>query len=73
MKPRTERSHDRKFGQLVYWVRSSMGHEPEAAAGTIGETLDATFGPWHEWALRHRDFILGGKPGITAEEYGTAT
>ena len=22
---------------------------------------------WHEWALRHKEFVFDGKPGITAE------
>ena len=30
-----------------------------------------TFGRWHEWALRQRDFVIDGEPGITAEEYQT--
>jgi hypothetical protein len=28
-----------------------------------------TFDRWHECALRQRDFIISGKPGITDEEY----
>ena len=27
------------------------------------------FDRWHEWALRQRDFITGGGPGITEQEY----
>jgi hypothetical protein len=34
-------------------------------------SLQVAFERWHEWALRQRDFIIGGKPGITAEEYET--
>jgi hypothetical protein len=26
---------------------------------------------WYQWTLRQRDFIVGGQPGITAEEYDT--
>ena len=41
----------------------------EAIAGALGSSLQAAFDRWHEWALHQRDFIIGGKPGITAEEY----
>jgi hypothetical protein len=47
------------------------GARPEAVAGALGNSLQVAFDRWHEWALRQRDFITGGKPGITAEEYET--
>ena len=47
------------------------GAHPEAVAGALGESVDVTFDRWHEWALRQRDFIIGGRPGLTAEEYET--
>jgi hypothetical protein len=47
------------------------GARPEAVAGALGSSLQVAFDRWHEWALRQRDFIIGGKPGITAEEYET--
>ena|ERR1700689_3142460 len=45
------------------------GAKMEAIAGALGSSLQAAFDRWHEWALRQRDFIIGGRPGITAEEY----
>ena len=45
------------------------GARPEAVAGGLGNSLQVAFDRWHEWALRQRDFIVGGKQGITAEEY----
>ena len=45
------------------------GAKPEAVAGALGDNLQAAFQQWHEWAVRQRDFIVGGKLGITAEEY----
>lgn len=45
------------------------GARPEAVAGALGESLEVAFERWHEWAVRQRDFIIGGKPGITAKEY----
>ena len=45
------------------------GARPEAVAGALGANLQATFQQWHEWAVRQRDFTVGGKLGITAEEY----
>ena len=47
------------------------GAGPEAVAGALGSSLQVAFDRWHEWALRQRDFIIGGEPGITAEEYDT--
>jgi hypothetical protein len=40
-------------------------------AGALGDTVDAIFDRWHEWAMSQRDFIVGGKPGITTEGHGT--
>jgi hypothetical protein len=45
------------------------GARPEAVAGALGDTVEVTFARWREWALCQRDFIIGGKPGITTEEY----
>jgi hypothetical protein len=45
------------------------GARPEAVAGAIGESVAVAFDRWQEWALRQRDFTMGGKSGITAEEY----
>lgn len=45
------------------------GARPEAVAGALGNTIEATFDRWHEWALRQRDFVIVGRPGITVEEY----
>jgi hypothetical protein len=45
------------------------GAKPEAVAGALGNSLQVAFDRWHEWAARQRDFIIGGKPGITEDEY----
>ncbi len=45
------------------------GARPEAVAGAFGDSIDVAFECWHEWALVQRDNIVGGRPGITAEEY----
>ena len=45
------------------------GAKPEAVAGALGANLQVAFQQWHEWAVRQRDFTVGGKLGITAEEY----
>jgi hypothetical protein len=45
------------------------GARMEAIAGALGSSLQVAFDRWHEWALRQRDFIVGGKPGITEDEY----
>jgi hypothetical protein len=47
------------------------GARPEAVAGALGESIGTAFTRWHEWALEQRDFTIGGKPGLTAEEYET--
>jgi len=45
------------------------GAKPAAVALALGGSVDEVDRVWHEWALRQRDFIIGGKPGITADEY----
>ena len=52
-------------------IHSAMlaGARPEAVAGALGNSLQVAFDRWHEWALRQRDFVVDGKPGITAEQY----
>jgi hypothetical protein len=47
------------------------GARPEAVAGALGDTVEAAFERWNEWALVQRDFIVGDKLGITADEYET--
>ena len=47
------------------------GARPEAVAGALGDSVRVAFERWREWALVQRDNIVGGKPGITAEEYDT--
>jgi hypothetical protein len=45
------------------------GAKPEAVAGALGSSLDEAYRRWHEWASRQRDFIIGGEPGVTEDEY----
>jgi hypothetical protein len=54
-------------------IHSAMlaGARPEAIQGALGNSLQIAFDRWHEWALRQRDFMIGGNPGITSEEYET--
>jgi hypothetical protein len=66
---------------LVTWLRRWQpvaihsailaGARPETVAGALGDSVQVTFERWQEWALCQRDFIVSGKPGITAEEYET--
>ena len=49
------------------------GARIEAVAGALGSSPQTAFDRWHEWALRQRDFIIGGEPGITEEEYQAVT
>jgi hypothetical protein len=66
---------------LVMWLRRWQpiaihgamlaGARPEALEGALGNSLEVAFDRWHEWAVQQRDFIIRGKPGITADEYET--
>ncbi len=47
------------------------GAHPEAVASALGDSIEATFGQWREWAVRQRDFIIHGNPGITPGEHET--
>jgi hypothetical protein len=47
------------------------GAKPEAVAGALGNSLQVAFDRWHEWTVKQRDFIIGGKPGITEDENET--
>ena len=52
-------------------IHSAMlaGARPESVACALGDTVDVAFERWHEWAVRQRDFTVGGKLGITQDEY----
>ena len=60
---------------LTHWqpiaIHSAVlaGARMESIAGALGNSLQVAFDRWHEWALRQRDFICNGKPGITDDEY----
>jgi hypothetical protein len=45
------------------------GAKPEAVAGALGGSLQATFDSWHKWAAHQREFITSGKLGISDEQY----
>ena len=45
------------------------GARPDAVADALGSSLQVDFDRWHEWALRQRDFIVSGRPAMTADEY----
>ncbi len=45
------------------------GARPKTVAGAFGDTVKATFDRWHEWAIEQRDFVVKGRPGISAEKY----
>lgn len=47
------------------------GARPEAVAGACGTSPDTVFKRWNSWATVQRDFIVNGKPGITARDYET--
>ncbi len=61
----------RRWKPLAIHGAILAGARPEAVAGALGESIEVAFEWWHEWALRQRDFIIGGRPGITMEEYET--
>ena len=52
-------------------IHSAMlaGARPESVACALGDTVDVAFERWHEWAVRQRDFTVGGKLGITQDKY----
>jgi hypothetical protein len=41
----------------------------ESITGALENSMQVAFDRWHEWASQQRNFIIGGKPGITEEEY----
>jgi hypothetical protein len=45
------------------------GARMESITGALGNSTQVAFDRWREWASQQRDFIIGGKPGITEEEY----
>jgi len=67
------------MSSLVTWLRrwqpvavhSSIlaGACPEAVAAALGGTVETTYGVWREWALGLRDFVIGDKPVMAADEY----
>jgi len=70
--PRSRGGHrhgERLLVRLGNLHPAPTGAKMEAVAGALGNSLQAAFDRWHEWALRQRDFIIDGKPGITEDEY----
>jgi hypothetical protein len=61
----------RRWQPMAIHGAMMAGARPEAVAGALGETVQATFDRWNEWALVQRDFITGDKLGVTAEDYDT--
>jgi len=59
----------RRWQPLAIHGAILAGARPEAVAGALGESVEVAFERWREWALVQRDFIVGGKPGVTAEAY----
>jgi len=49
------------------------GARPEAVAGALGDSPQATYHCWHKWASRQRSFIVREAPGISAVEYDLIT
>jgi|SRR5579875_997345 len=47
------------------------GARPEVVACALGDTVEATYERWHEWATRQREFTDGSQLGITEENYDT--
>jgi hypothetical protein len=45
------------------------GAEPEAVAAALGGSVAEAFSLWHPWAVRQRESVVCGKPGVTADEY----
>jgi hypothetical protein len=45
------------------------GAEPTAVAVALGGSIDEAFHCWHRWAVRQCGSLIGGKPGVTAEDY----
>lgn len=59
----------RRWQPIAIHSAIRTGARPEAVAGALGDSVEVTFDRWQEWAQVQRDFIVGGRPGITAEEY----
>jgi hypothetical protein len=43
----------------------------EAVAAALGGSVEDAFRLWHPWAVRQRESVICGKPGVTAEEFET--
>jgi hypothetical protein len=54
-------------------IHSAMkaGAKPETVARACGLDVDKAYERWNEWAVVQRDFVIGGKPGISHEEFET--
>lgn len=50
-------------------IHDARGREARGGRGLTRNSLQDGFERWHEWAQRQRDFIIGGRPSFTAEEY----
>jgi hypothetical protein len=52
-------------------LASKMSMSRAVRMSALGSSLRVVYERWHEWAVRQRDFISNGRPGITAEESDT--
>ena len=42
-----------------------------ATAAALGGSIDEAFRLWQPWAVKQRESLICGKPGVTAEEFET--
>jgi hypothetical protein len=52
-------------------IHSAMlaGARPDAVAAALGDSVDAAYQHWHQWATRQRNVIVGARPGVTEDEF----
>ncbi|HUA24195.1 MAG TPA: hypothetical protein VMA54_08765 [Steroidobacteraceae bacterium] len=61
----------RRWQPIAIHCAMLAGARPVAIESALGESLQVAFERWSEWALKQRDFIISGEPGITGDEYET--
>ncbi len=57
--------------RLPWPLPQNRSASDDLAELAFGGSIDDTFRLWHPWAVKQRESVICGEPGVTAEEFET--